>query len=198
MIKSLARFTVAVALLGSLAACGFQPRQALKLPADVGPVTVVSKDPNSRLADALERRLEAAGMQVTDAGAGSPVNPDPRKPVDYSGAAVLDLVTERWGDLPISLDSLGRSQELSLRYAVVFEFRDAAGELVFPQQTIELARDYVASPTNAIGTEGEREVLVKEMQREMVNSILLRIDTVVRRRLSQGLPARATLPAGTP
>ena len=188
MTKSLVRTVVSVALLSGLMACGFQPRKALQLPSDVGPVTVLSKDPNSRLADALERRLLAAGMQVKDAEPGTAVNPDPRKPVDTSGTGVLDIVTERWGDLPISLDSLGRAQELSLRYAVVFEVRDPDGNVVVPQQTIELARDYVASPTNSIGTEGEREVLVKEMQREMVNSILLRIDTVVRRRLKEGLP----------
>ena len=186
MIKSLARSVLAATLLAGLVACGFQPRAALQLPADVGPVTVVSKDPNSRLADALERRFVAAGLKVTDSDPGTAVNPDPRKPVDHSGTAVLDLVTERWGDLPISLDSLGRAQELSLRYAVVFALRDEKGQVVVPEQTIELSRDYVASPTNAIGTEGEREVLVKEMQREMVNSILLRIDTVMRRRLSQG------------
>ena len=200
MTKSLVRTVVSIALLSGLMACGFQPRAALKLPADVGPVMVVSKDPNSRLADALERRLVAAGMDVKDAEVGTAVNPDPRKPVDLSGVGVLDLVQERWGDLPISLDSLGRAQELSLRYAVVFEVRDPDGTIVVPQQTIELARDYVASPTNSIGTEGEREILVKEMQREMVNSILLRIDTVVRKRLKEGLPVGGTpqAPSTTP
>lgn len=180
---------IVIALM--LSACGFKPRSALVLPDNLGPVMVAAQDPNSRLADALERRLQAAGIPLKDAEAGSPLNPDPRKPVDYTGTAVLDIKTERWGDLPIALDSQGRSQENSLRYAVVFEVRDADGKVTLPEQTIELSRDYVASPTNSIGTEGEREVLVREMQREMVNSILLRIDTVYRRILAEGAQAEA-------
>lgn len=174
-----------------LSACGFKPRSALVLPDDLGPVMVASQDPNSRLADALERRLAAAGIPLKDAEAGSPLNPDPRKPVDYTGNAVLDLKTERWGDLPIALDGQGRAQENSLRYAVVFEVRDADGKVTLPEQTIELSRDYVASPTNSIGTEGEREVLVREMQRDMVSSILLRIDTVYRRIQAESAQAKA-------
>ena len=190
MTKILAKVLLPLTLLAILPACGFKPRSALVLPQNLGPVVVASKDPNSRLADALERRLQAAGLTIKDAEPGTAMR-DPRLPVDYTGNAVLDLKQERWGDLPTALDSLGRAQENSLRFAVEFEVRNADGTVMVPSQTIELARDYVASPTNAIGTEGEREVLVKEMERDMVNSILLRIDTVYRRMSQQGM----TLPA---
>jgi len=45
-----------------------------------------------------------------------------------------------------------------------------------PQQSIELARAYISVPTNAIGTEGERETLMRELRREMTASVLRRID----------------------
>lgn len=182
------RLLLLATLLAFLTACGFRPRSELVLPTDLGPVVVVSKDPNSRLADSLERRLAAVGLKLLDDAPGSPVNPDPRKPIDYSGTAVLDLKTEQWGDLPIALDSLGRAQEYSLRYAVVFEVRDADGTIAVPEQTIELQRDYVGSPTNVVGTEGERETLIKEMEREMTDSILRRMDAVYRRRQADGVP----------
>ena len=100
---------------------------------------------------------------------------------------------EQWGDRPISLDELGRAQEYSLRYAVTFELRRADGTALVPRQTIELARDYVSNPVQAIGTEGEREILQVEMRREMVASVLRRLDAVARRATAQ-----AAAPAAAP
>ena len=89
-------------------------------------------------------------------------------------------MSERWGDLPIAIDQFGRSQEYTLRYAVVFAFKRADGTDLVPQQVVELSRDYVSQPDNATGTTTEREVLADELRREMAASILRRIDGVVR------------------
>ncbi|MDQ3206768.1 MAG: LPS assembly lipoprotein LptE [Pseudomonadota bacterium] len=158
-------FRPAVLLLAlALSACGFQLRDALVLPPDLGPVKVVAADRYSPLAQSLAQSLTAMGAV--------PATEDTQDP------AVLRVVTERWGDTPISVDPLGRAQEFSLRYAVIFELRKADGTSVVPQQTIELSRDYISVPTNSIGTEGEREILVRELQREMVASIVRRIGAV--------------------
>ena len=94
--------------------------------------------------------------------------------------ARLDVVSERWGDLPIALDAQGRAQEFSLRYAVVFVFRRADGSELVPQQVAELSRDYVSPPENSTGTTTEREVLANELRREMAASILRRVDGVIK------------------
>ncbi len=158
----------AVALASSLllAACGFHLRNALMLPPNLGPVDIVSSDPYSRLARSVERALAAAGADIAA----------PRA-VDV---AVLNIQSERWAALPASLDAQGRAQEYTLRYAVVFSMRDADGRDIVPQQAIELARDYLAPPTDAIGAESERELLSREMEREMTASIIRRIDAVFR------------------
>lgn len=155
-----------LALTLSLSACGFHLRNALVLPDDLGPVRVASADPYSPLAQSLTLSLERSGAAI----AGTEVR----------DSAVLDVLSERWGDTPVSIDAIGRTQELSLRYAVSFEMRDASGDVLVPQQTIELARDYVSNPTNSIGTEGEREILMRELRREMVSSVMRRIDSVSR------------------
>lgn len=155
-----------VVLVLALSACGFQLRNALTLPPDLGPVRVVSVDRASPLAESLARSLDLAG-----ATAATDNIPD---------AAVLDVLAERWGDTPISVDAFGRSQEFSLRYAVIFELRKGDGSVLVPRQTIELSRDYVANPVNAIGTEGEREILQRELRREMASAVLRRIDAVSR------------------
>ncbi|RPE76982.1 LPS assembly lipoprotein LptE [Vulcaniibacterium tengchongense] len=173
----------ALALL--LCACGFRLREALVLPPDLGPVRVVSVDRYSPLATSLAQALTRAGAV--------PANED------TADAAVLDILAERWGDLPISLDELGRAQEYTLRYAVTFELRKGDGSVLVPRQTIELGRDYVSNPVQALGTEGEREILQGEMRREMAASVLRRIDAVARRQGQAGAAAAdVPAPAGAP
>lgn len=163
---------LAVVLVLALSACGFHLRNALVLPPGLGPVKVVSADRYSPLAESLSQALVRAGGKLA--------------PEQAADTAVLDLVAERWGDTPISVDARGRAQEYSLRYAVIFELRGRDGEAIVPRQAVELARDYIQVPTNSIGTEGEREILVKELRREMSASILRRIDAVVRRETRVG------------
>lgn len=159
MIRSLMFAVLALALSG----CGFHLRDALKLPADLGPVRVVSADPYSALGESLSEALSRVGAVPAAADA-------------VEGVATLEVISERWGNTPISIDQFGRAQEFSLRYAVVFALRKADGGDVVPRQTIELSRDYVSSPTNPTGGDSERDLLAREMRKEMAASILRRID----------------------
>ncbi len=156
-------FLLALALTG----CGFHLRNALVLPTDLGPVAVVAQDPYSPLADSLARALEKAGAV-------------PATAEQAESATHLDIQSERWADLPISVDNLGRAQEYSLRYAVVFRLRRGDGTVLVPQQAVELSRDYIAPPSDSVGRNSERELLVEEMRRDMSASILRRIDAALR------------------
>ncbi len=176
------RFLAAAALALLLAGCGFHLRNRIALPSDLGPVLVKTSSRYSDLAYKLVR-----GLQVAGANARIPTAADiaEQKAAATSGSgegskAELAIVSERWGNLPIAVDSLGRAQEYSLRYAVVFVFRRADGTELVPQQVVELSRDYVSRPQNATGTTTEREILADELRREMSASILRRIDGVVR------------------
>jgi LPS-assembly lipoprotein len=162
------RRLLVVTLVLMLAACGFHLRNALVLPPDLGPVRVQAKDRYSPLAESLAQALTRAGAEPATAD-----TPDP---------AVLDIRAEKWDQTPVSVDERGRAQEFSLRYAVVFELRRGDGEMIVPRQAIELSRDYISVPTSSIGTEDEREILEKELRREMTASILRRIDAVARKR----------------
>ena len=157
-------FLVCIAL--ALSACGFHLRNALVLPADLGPVRVEARDPYSPLADSLARGLARAGAIPADAGA--------------EDVAVLHIVNERWGNTPLSVDARGRAQEFTLRYAVVFELRAADDTILVPRQVVELSRDYVSPPANSRGTDSEREILARELRREMGAAIMRRIDAAAR------------------
>lgn len=168
----------------SLPACGFHLREPLQLPPDLAGVQVTSRNPYSPLAQSLTRSLERAGLEV----------PERRG----EGVAVLRILSERWDSQPISVDQFGRGQEFSLRYAAVFELEDPQGERIVPQQVIELSREYVSLPNNSTGSESEREMLSRELQREMAAAVLRRIDAVNRARADSpagGVPA--AVPDGT-
>ena len=163
MTRRLAAIVFAAALLTG---CGFHLRNALNLPENLGPVRVVAGDPYSALADNLAEGLQTAGAQAAPAGA-------------ETGVATLRIVSEQWADTPISHDQFGRAQEFSLRYAVIFSMQRADGSVVVPQQVVEIARSYVTVPDNNIGSDSEQEILAKEMQRDMVASIMRRIDAAL-------------------
>ena len=181
-----------LALTLGLTACGFHLRDALTLPPDLGPVRVTAKDPYSPLAESLAVALENAGATAAAEDA-------------TSGVATLRISTEKWGSIPISIDQFGRAQEYSLRYAVVFSLDKADGTNLVPQQTVELARDYISVPSRSTGTEGERELLTREMRKEMTASILRRIDAASRApkpiepaASDEPVPTPAEVPAADP
>ena len=160
------RILLAALLALALSACGFHFRNAVSLPQGLGPLRIVAKDRYSPLADSLAAALERAGA-VPAGGTTDKV-------------ATLLIISERWGSTPLSVDAFGRSQEFTLRHAVIFEMRAADDTILVPQQAIELTRDYISAPTRSIGTDGEREILAAELQREMVSAILRRIDIATR------------------
>lgn len=180
----MSRILLVIATALALSACGFHLRNAISLPADLGPVKVVSADPYSGLAQSLAQALQRVGI-ADDASptiveaptqAGESVAPD----ADVSatqGSATLNILSERWRDTPISVDQFGRAQEFSLQYAVVFDLRHGDREVV-PRQAVELSRDYIAPAVDLTGAGSEREILVREMRREMVAAVLRRIDAV--------------------
>ena len=151
----------------TLSGCGFHLRRPLELPANLGSVRVVAPGPYSQLAESLREAVARAGAEPPDSAQGQKT-------------ARLEIISERWGNLPISLDAHGRAQEYNLRYAVVFAMHDAEGKDIVPQQVVELSRDYLAQPTEAIGTDSETELLGKELRREMTAAILRRVGAALR------------------
>lgn len=156
----LAALTLSAALLSG---CGFHLRNALDLPANLGPVRVLTADPYSPLGDLLAAGLQRAGAQAAPASA-------------TENVATLQVLSEQWADMPISNDQSGRAQEYALRYAVVFSLRRADGSVAVPQQAVELVRDYLAPAVDSIGKASEREMLVRELRRDMATAILRRVD----------------------
>lgn len=198
----------------ALAACGFHLRKGVNLPADLGQLRVVSTSRYSPLAEALSQALTRSGAvpapdPVDLSAAPDDAQSDIVPPADGTVAAVppartatLNIRKERWGSIPAAIDARGRAQELTLRYAVEFDLLRADGSVLVPRQVVELARNYVTVPTEGIGTDSEQEILAKEMQRDMVASIMRRIDAALQATGPVGdaapAPAEPSAPPPTP
>lgn len=161
------RPTIVLLLLTSLllGGCGFRLRGELLLPQDLGPLAVVSADPNSPLAHGLRRDLARAGVELAAADA---------------AAAQLRILVEQWESRPLSVDAFVAVREYRLRHIVQFELVDAAGERRIAPQTIELDRETIYEPAEAFGNPGEQEILQDELRRDMRAAILRRVDVALR------------------
>jgi LPS-assembly lipoprotein len=148
-----------------LAGCGFKLREELNLSAELATVRIEVADPFSPLQRNLELAMRRAGATLT---------------TKAEGAAVLRVFGSRIDRLPLSVGDTGRVQEYLLRYEAEFELIDSAAKVVLPRQTVILERDYTFDTLEAIGTPGEEELVRAELERDMVQAILRRIDAATR------------------
>jgi LPS-assembly lipoprotein len=158
------RLLVPVLVL-TLSACGFQLREQVDLPARLASLRIEGVDPYSPLQRNLELALRRSGARLAETAEGN---------------GVLRVFTQRIDRLPLSVGDTGRVQEYLMRYTVDFELVDDAGSVVLPRQLVELDRDYTFDTQQALGTPGEEEIVRAELERDMVATILRRIDAAVR------------------
>lgn len=160
------RNTLSLLVCLLLTGCGFQLRQELTLPETLAAIRVETVDPYSPLQRNLEQALRRAGAEIVEtAGSGG----------------VLRVFVSSMDRLPLSVGDTGRVQEYLLRYTVEVELVDVAGAVVLAREKLELERDYTFDTAQAFGTPGEEEVVRAELERDMVQAILRRIDAVTRR-----------------
>lgn len=158
------RIAPLLALAVLLAGCGFHLRGEIVLPPELAVLRVQVADAWSPLQRDLEQAMVRAGA---------------RAPVGAERGARLLITKSRMTRWPLTVGTAGRVQEYSMRYEVTMQLLDAEGTVVVPSQDILLERSYQFETTRAQGTPGEEEVVQAELQRDMVQAILRRIDAVL-------------------
>lgn len=150
-----------------LSACGFQLRQEATLPPGMGSVWLQGADPLSPLGRDLGAALQRAGASVVEEAGGD--------------AAVLKILANSLGSDVLSVGGNARANEYQMRYRVEFVVDDGAGKAILPAQVIELTREYTFDATQAAAIAAEEDLLRGELQREMVQAIMRRLDVLGRR-----------------
>jgi LPS-assembly lipoprotein len=155
---------IAVILVTSmLAACGFELRGEIDLPPTLERMHLAVSDPLSPLQRDLEAALERADVTLVE--------------VPGDGVAQIQIPVNQLTVEPLSVSSAARVQEYLVRYRIELAIVDATGKVLLEKTAIELTRDYSYDETQALGAAAEQELIAKELQREMVQHVLRRLDT---------------------
>lgn len=161
-----APFLCVVAFASLLAGCGFHLRKEAQLPAAMQRVHIEIADPASPLAKDLAKALPRSGAQVVDKV--------------EAGVAVMKISANTLSTDVLSVGGTARANEYALRYHVEFAVEDSAGTAILPKQTIELSREFTFDATQALGVASETELLGKELERDMVQTILRRLEALAK------------------
>jgi len=152
------RNALVVALLLTLAACGFKLRGTAEVPFE----TLFLPGATGGIALDLKRNIQV--------GTNAKVVDDPGK-----AEAVLQFTEETRQKEVLSLTGAGRVREFQLRYRVGFRVHDGKGGEYIPQSTIQLTRDVTFNDTEILAKEQEEQILFRDMQADMVQQILRRL-----------------------
>ena len=152
------RNALVVALLLTLAACGFRLRGTADVPFE----TIFLPGATGGIALDLKRNIQVGTKaKVVD---------------DASQAeAVLQFTEETRAKEVLSLTGTGKVREFQLRYQVGFRVHDGKGGEYVPQSTIQLTRDVTFNDAEILAKEQEEQILFRDMQSDMVQQILRRL-----------------------
>jgi LPS-assembly lipoprotein len=164
MILRIPSVVLASLVVAVCAGCGFHLRQEATLPASMQRMHIEIADPLGALGRDLAKALPRSGVVVVDE-----VEP---------GVAVLNITANRFHTDVLSVSGRARANEYTIRYHVEFNVNDAAGALLVPAQVIELTRDFTFDASQALGISAETDLLTAELERDMVQTLLRRLEAV--------------------
>lgn len=160
------RLAFLAAVVSVLCACGFQLREEARLPAGMQSVLIEGAEPISPLGRDLRKALVRSGAQIAERAA--------------PGISVMRIMANQITTDVLSVGGNARANEYTMRYRVEFDVVDASGSSLLARQTIELTREFTFDANQAIGVAAEQDLLTDELQRDMVQTILRRLEAIGR------------------
>ncbi|VAW72159.1 hypothetical protein MNBD_GAMMA12-2045 [hydrothermal vent metagenome] len=148
-----------VLLVLIVSACGFQLRGKIALPTEMAKVYIQSE--NLRLAGQLGQALKVSGAKIIK-------NRE-------QATAILKISNVSNRKKVRSVGGAGRAREFRLIYSVSVEIKDAASKIIMKQQTAKLIRDFSFNESQVVGKSVEESIIRKEMERQMISTLLRRI-----------------------
>lgn len=158
----LVRACAALLLITTLSACGFHLRGsngAYNMPFSS---IYLAFSETSPLGNELKRNLRAIDKVVI---ATTPKDAQAR----------FEVISEARNKAVLSLNNLGRVREYLLTYTLVFQVRDATGNLLLGPTEIALRRNLAFSEEALLAKEGEEALLYRDMQSDLVQQIMRRL-----------------------
>ena len=153
-------YLVSCILLLSLQSCGFRMRGSVQLPPEME-MTYIQGAGSATMMQELRRSLTASGATLVTE-------------VDQA-SAILEIIQAHQDRRVLTVGSTARVREYELSYTVEFGVQRRDGTVLVPVQTLELRRDYVFDENDVLGKGSEEELVRREMEREVAQSLLRRL-----------------------
>lgn len=166
MTKQWLQVALCIGGIGMLSACGFHLRQSAPLPAPMQQQVYLNVAGGGELPRDLSRALNVRKVQVLDQSA--------------PGVAELDVKAQFRTDV-LTSTGFARVGEYAVRYHVDFSLKDGDGNVVLPQQSMDLSHEFTFDPFQAIGTSAQTEVIQRDLTREMTDAIMRRLEAAGRK-----------------
>ena len=160
-------FLLPAALVLLLSACGYHLRGEAQLPSGMERVHVDSSDQFGPLKRNVEKALERSGAKV--------------EPAAGDGIAEVTLGAVSLAPIVRSVSSNARVNEFTMLYHLELQITDGSGKVVLPKQVVEQSRVFTFDQTQAIGTGAEQDEIKKEMERDMTQVVMRKVESAERK-----------------
>jgi LPS-assembly lipoprotein len=174
---SLLQTSLLLASALALTACGFHLRQNAKLPPQMQRVHVTVNGGRD-FQRHLERALETSNITVEDESG--------------PGIAELHVPVAQFSTETLSAGGYVRITEYAVRYQVQFDVADSAGQVLVPNQRINMSREYSYDATNTVGNASQVEEIQRSLNDDMVQAILFRLEAATKNGLATPASASST------
>lgn len=156
------RRTLLLSMPAVLAACGFELRQAPKLP--FRRIALVGFEPQSAVGQSLRQQLAAGSVQVMQAPA--------------QAQAVFEALIDKREKSVVASTAAGQVREVQLRAKLRFRLATPGGKLLLPADELLLTRDMSYSETAALAKAQEEALLYRAMEDDIVAQVLRRLAAI--------------------
>ena len=147
----------------SLAACGFHLQGAFVAPPGMELTYVASSDRYSKFSKALKNDLRAAGVELSDTAS--------------DATATFTISADVTSQRVLSVSARNVPTEYEVYYTITYSL-DSGTDVLLPQQTLTLTRDYAYDSTLVLGKAREEELLRDAIVDDLVRIVMKQISTL--------------------
>lgn len=144
-----------VMLMAQLTACGFKFPTAVDLPKPMRKINI--KGASTELRSAFATVIKRANGELV-----------PEKQADI----VVDILEEDLEQRVVSLNSSGNSTEFELNYYVIYELHDSENNILVPEQSLEIIKDFFNNQVDVIAKDVEGNIIRGEIYQQAVQQII--------------------------
>jgi len=165
--RRLVSFLLLAGSVPLLSACGYHLRGEVQLPPGMERVHVDSSDQFGPLKRNVEKALERSGAKI--------------EPAAGDGIAEVNLSAVSLAPIVRSVAANAKVNEFTMLYHVELQITDGNGKIVLPKQVVEQSRIFTFDQTQAIGTGAEQDEIKKEMERDMTQVVMRKVESAERK-----------------